>query len=59
MPVRNYVGTLQVEPIGDDRARVRWSAEFECDSELEDQLTGVFEQGVFVPGVEALRERFD
>jgi Polyketide cyclase / dehydrase and lipid transport len=58
MPVRNYVGTLHVEPIGDDRARVEWAAEFECDPELEAQLTGVFEQGVFGPGVEALRERF-
>ena len=57
MPVRNYVATLHVEPIGDDRARVDWSAEFECDPELEEKLTGVFEQGVFGPGLDALRER--
>ena len=57
MPVRNYVGTLRVTPEG-DRARVDWSAEFECDAELEDQLTGVFEQGVFGPGLDALRDRY-
>jgi hypothetical protein len=58
MPVRNYVGTLRVTPEGDDRARVDWSAEFECDAELEDQLVGVFEQGIFGPGLAALRDRF-
>jgi hypothetical protein len=58
MPVRNYEGTLRVTPEGDDRARVDWSAEFECDAELEDQLTGVFEQGIFGPGLEALRARY-
>jgi hypothetical protein len=58
MPVRNYEGILRVTPEGDDRARVDWSAEFECDAELEDQLTGVFEQGIFGPGLEALRARY-
>ena len=59
MPVRNYVGTLQVEPIGDDRgARSSGRPSSTATRTLEAQLTGVFEQGVFGPGVEALRERF-
>lgn len=58
MPVTNYVGTLQVSPEGEGRSLVQWSAQFDCAADAEEQLTGVFEQGIFGPGLEALRDRF-
>lgn len=60
MPVRNYRGVIRVWPVTDgDRSFVEWSAEFDCDAEVEEQMVGVFRDGVFKSGLDALRARFD
>ena len=59
MPVRNYRGIIRVSPVTDgDRSFVEWSAEFDCDPAVEEQMVGVFGDGIFKSGLDALRARF-
>ena len=58
-PVRGYRATLAVTPVTDTgESLVTWSARFDCDAAAEPELVAGFDEGVFVPGLQALEERF-
>jgi hypothetical protein len=56
MGVDNYVATLKLTPITDGaRCFAEWSAEFDCASGREAELTQSIGQGVFQAGFDALK----
>jgi hypothetical protein len=57
LPVRDYLSTLQVTPVG-DRSVVAWSARFDCDAADEAAVRAQVLDGVFRPGLAALADRF-
>jgi hypothetical protein len=58
LPVRDYLSTIQVTPVSDDRAVVSWSARFDCDAADEPAVRAQVLDGVFRPGLAALADRF-
>jgi polyketide cyclase/dehydrase/lipid transport protein len=59
LPVRNYLSTMTVHPVTlGDCAYVEWRSRFDCDEQDEDKTTAQIRDGVLVPGLRALRERF-
>jgi hypothetical protein len=57
-PVRNYVATIRIAPIGDGhtQAFVEWWATFDCAAEERERWTRHFEQEGFAKWLGALRE---
>lgn len=56
MGVDNYVATLKLTPITDGgRCFAEWSAEFDCATGREAELTQSIGQGVFQTGFDALK----
>lgn len=53
LPVRGYVATMRVRPLGDDRCELSWSATFEATAGDADALAGML-RGVYAAGAEGL-----
>jgi hypothetical protein len=59
LPVRNYLSTMTARPVTiGNHTYVEWSSRFDCDEADEDKTTGQIRDGVLVPGLRALGERF-
>ncbi|NER25163.1 MAG: SRPBCC family protein [Symploca sp. SIO1B1] len=59
MPVRNYVATLQLQPITDgDLTYAQWTANFDCDPQEENGLIELIGNGVFQTGFNSLNQIF-
>lgn len=59
MPLEDYMATLRLTPVTDgDRTFIEWSAEFDCHSDVEEELVGGIETNVFRTGFEALQRHF-
>lgn len=59
MGVRDYVATIKLTPVTDgNRTFAEWSAEFDCDSNREDELAGTIGNNVFQGGFDALKRHF-
>lgn len=59
MGVENYTATLKLTPVTDGaRTFAEWSAEFDCASEREGELSGMIGNGVFQSGFDALKRHF-
>lgn len=59
MPLTDYVATLRLTPITDgDRTFAEWSAEFECSTDVEEELVSNIGSNVFQGGFDALKRHF-
>ncbi len=59
MGVSNYIATLKLTPITDgDRCFAEWSAEFDCEEDIESALTNQIAREVFQAGFDALKRHF-
>jgi hypothetical protein len=58
LPVRDYVSGLRVTPASDTTSLVEWTAGFDCDATDEPQVISQVRDGIFLPGLAALKERF-
>jgi hypothetical protein len=59
MGVENYVATLKLTPVTDGgRCFAEWSAEFDCSTSRETELSQMIGQGVFQVGFDALKRYF-
>jgi len=59
MPLTDYVATLRLTPITDgERCFAEWSAEFDCDPAVEDDLVDGIANNVFQGGFDALKRHF-
>ena len=59
LPVRNYLSTMTVRSVTTSNgAYVEWCSRFDCDEQDEDSTTAQIRDGVLVPGLRALGERF-
>jgi hypothetical protein len=59
LPVRSYMSTITVRPVTlTDHAYVEWSSRFDCDEAEEDKVIAAIRDGVLVPGLRALEQRF-
>ncbi|MEP2705297.1 MAG: SRPBCC family protein [Roseibium sp.] len=59
MPLWDYMATIRLTPITDgDRCFAEWSAEFNCDSDKEEDLTSGIASNVFQGGFDALKRHF-
>jgi hypothetical protein len=59
MGVTDYVATLSLTPVTDGNVTfAEWQAEFECAPEREDALVRQIGTGVFLTGLNALKQRF-
>lgn len=60
MPLTDYVATLRLTPVTDgNRTFAEWSAEFECATDVADDLVGNIGQNVFQAGFDALKRHFE
>lgn len=59
MPLTDYIATLRLTPITDgDRCFAEWSAEFNCDPSVENDLVTGIGGDVFQGGFDALKRHF-
>ena len=59
LPVRRYVSTITARPVTvSDHTYVEWSSRFDCDEADEDTTIAQIRDGVLVPGLKALEQRF-
>jgi Polyketide cyclase / dehydrase and lipid transport len=59
LPVRAYTSTITVRPVTvTGHAYVEWCSRFDCDEADEDKAIAAIRDGVFVPGLQALEQRF-
>jgi hypothetical protein len=58
LPVRDYVASLRVTPLGDEQSLVTWSARYDCDAVDEAGVLAQVRDGVFRPGLAAPVHRF-
>ena len=59
LPVRSYTSTITARPVTlTDDTYVEWSSRFDCDEADEDKAIAAIRDGVFVPGLRALQQRF-
>jgi hypothetical protein len=59
LPVRNYLSTITARPVTiGEHTYVEWSSQFDCDEPDEDKVTAQIRDGVLIPGLRALMERF-
>jgi hypothetical protein len=57
--VRDYISTMTARPVTlGNRTYVEWSSRFDCDESDQDKIITQIHDGVFVPGLRALEERF-
>ena len=59
LPVRSYTSTITARPVTlGDRTHVEWSSRFDCDEADEDKTVAAIREGVLIPGLRALEQRF-
>jgi hypothetical protein len=59
LPVRSYTSTITARPVTlNDYTYIEWSSRFDCDEADEDKVIAAICDGVFVPGLKALEQRF-
>lgn len=59
MPLTDYIATLRLTPITDgNRTFGEWSAEFECATDVAEELVSNIGQNVFQVGFDALKRHF-
>ena len=59
LPVRNYLSAMTVRPVTiGNGAYVEWCSRFDCDAQDGDKTAAQIRDGVLVPGLRALGERF-
>ena len=59
LPVRSYMSTMTAQPVTlNDQTYVEWSSRFDCDEADEDKVIAAVRDGVLVPGLRALEQRF-
>ena len=59
LPVRSYTSTLTARPVTlSSQTYVEWSSRFDCDEADEDKVIAAIRDGVLVPGLKALEQRF-
>ncbi len=59
LPVRGYTSTMTAHPVTlSDQTYVEWSSRFDCDEADEDKVAAAVRDGVLVPGLRALEQRF-
>jgi Polyketide cyclase / dehydrase and lipid transport len=57
--VRRYLSTMAIRPITlSDHTYVEWAARFDCDESDEDKVITQVRDGVLIPGLKALEQRF-
>jgi Polyketide cyclase / dehydrase and lipid transport len=57
--VRRYISTMTIRPVTmGDRTYVEWSSQFDCDAADEDKAAAQIRDGVLIPGLAALEQRF-
>jgi hypothetical protein len=58
MPLTDYIATLRLTPVTDgNRTFIEWSAEFECDEAVADELVTGIGGNVFQAGFDALKRQ--
>ena len=58
LPVENYLSTVKVRPLAEDRCEVSWSSTFEAAGVSEAEARGAIE-GIYAMGFEGLHKLFD
>ena len=59
LPIRSYTSMITVRPVTvTGHAYVEWSSRFDCDEADEDKVTAQIHDGIMVPGLRALEQRF-
>ena len=59
LPVRSYTSMMTARPVTlTDQTYVEWSSRFDCDEADEYKVTAAVRDGVLVPGLKALEQRF-
>lgn len=59
LPVRSYMSIMTAQPVTlGDHTYIEWSSRFDCDEADEDKVTAAVRDGVLVPGLKALEQRF-
>ena len=59
MPLDDYIATLRLTPVTDGaRTFAEWTAEFECDDAVADELVNGIGTNVFQGGFDALKRHF-
>jgi hypothetical protein len=59
LPVRCYMSMMTAQPVTlSDQTYVEWSSRFDCDEGDEDKVIAAVRDGVLVPGLRALEQRF-
>lgn len=59
MPLTDYVATIRLTPITDgNRTFAEWTAEFECEAEMAEELVSGIGGNVFQAGFDALKRHF-
>ena len=58
MPLTGYIATLRLTPVTDgDRTFAEWTAEFDCEPEVEERLVSSIGTTVFQAGFNALKRQ--
>ncbi|HKL19355.1 MAG TPA: SRPBCC family protein [Halalkalibaculum sp.] len=57
MPIKNYVGTMQVKDLGNNRSEFTWSSEFRSENGQEEEMKQALE-GLYSLGMEGLQNHF-
>lgn len=59
MPLTNYVANLRLTPVTDgERTFAEWTAEFDCEPEMAEDLVNGIGTNVFQGGFDALKRHF-
>jgi Polyketide cyclase / dehydrase and lipid transport len=59
LPVRRYLSTMSAQPVTlSDHTYVEWVSRFDCDETDEDAVISQVRDGVLIPGLKALEQRF-
>jgi hypothetical protein len=59
LPVRGYTSMMTARPVTlSDQTYVEWSSRFDCDEADEDKVIATVRDGVLIPGLKALEQRF-
>lgn len=59
MPLTGYIATLRLTPVSDgNRTFIEWTAEFECEAGVADELATGIGTNVFQAGFDALKRHF-
>jgi Polyketide cyclase / dehydrase and lipid transport len=59
LPVRSYMSMMTAQPVTlSGQTYIEWSSRFDCDESDEDKVIAAVRDGVLVPGLKALEQRF-